>query len=173
MNQKVDEIVIKNLYSNKLNKALEAVEEIAQTGNSQYIPMLIDVLSQNENEEVSERIIKLLSEVKHTDSIEPLVKAIETEKYANIQEVLVRSCWENGLDYSNYLSTFVELLIYSEYMVAFEAFTLIENCEGKISETSAQEYLDRLRKALNSATNDRKTLLHHIIQFIPSLISNT
>ncbi|HKM92208.1 MAG TPA: HEAT repeat domain-containing protein [Prolixibacteraceae bacterium] len=173
MNQKTDEIIIKNLYSNKLNNALEAVEQIAQTGNSQYIPMLIDVLFQNENQEVSERIIKLLSEVKHTDTIEPIVKAIETEKYASIQEVLVRICWENGLDYSNYLSTFVELLIYSDYMVAFEAFTLIENCEGKISETSAREYIDRLQTALSSANKERKTLLEHIIQFIPSLTSNT
>jgi len=162
--------IIKKLYSNNIATTIQAIEEIAQSGNSGYIPMLVDVLYIHENDEVKMNIIKLLSEVKHSDAVVELVKAIENEKYKPLQEVLIRACWENGLDYSNYFTTFIDLLINGEYMVAFEAFTLIENSDVKLTATSTKEYLDRLRGALSQASDDRKILIHSIIQFLPSLI---
>lgn len=162
--------IIKKLYSNNPQKSIEAIDEIAANGNCSYLPMLIDTLLNNENIEIKHKITTLLSEIKHKDAVNELIKAIENPKYLPIQETLTRVCWENGLDYSPHLSTFVKLLINGEYMTAFEAFTVIENTEEKITEASMNEYLQQLRSALDNASDDRKTLLHGIIQFLPSLI---
>lgn len=167
---KINEKLVEHLYSNNTTLANQALNEIGETGNSHYIPMLIDVLHSHDDDEIREKVINILSEVKHTDAVPLLVKAIETDKYSNIKETLVRICWENGLDYTNYFSTFVDLLIHGEYMVAFEAFTVIENSEGHISEASAIEYMNRLKDSLSDTTEDRQTLIHGIIQFLPSLI---
>ena len=132
--------------------------------------MLIDTLNNNNNDDIQNKNVKLLSEIKHKDAVTELVKAIENDKYLKIQRSLISACWENGLDYTPYLSTFIQLLINGDYMTAFEAFTVIENSEGTLSETSMNEYLQQLRSALNNANDERKHLIHQIIQYLPSLL---
>ncbi|MGF7141110.1 HEAT repeat domain-containing protein [Roseimarinus sediminis] len=166
----VNDALISRLYSNTEAETLAAIDEIGQSGNSEYIPMLLDQLEKNDSSEVAQKIMRLLSEVKHTNAVPVLVSAIENAKSEEIKEQIVRACWENGLDYTNYLSTFINLLINGSYMLAFEAYTLIENTEGHLSETSAKAYIDQLKEALADASDDRKILLHSTIQFIPSLI---
>lgn len=158
------------LFSTNNSIVLETLDRISEMGNRLYLPILIDVLQINNDIEIKEKVIKILSEVKHNDSVPELIKAIETEKYRDIRETLIRICWENGLDYTNHLSTFMEVLIQGEYMEAFEAFTVIENSEGHISEVSSKEYISMLKAALPNVSDERQTLIHRIIQFIPSLI---
>ncbi|MBN2806054.1 MAG: HEAT repeat domain-containing protein [Prolixibacteraceae bacterium] len=168
--KKLNDLWLKNLYSTNEQEVLMSIERISESGNSEYLPALIDLLNTHKSTEVTKNIIQLLSSVKHTNAVPLLIKAIEDNKLLKIREHLVRSCWENGLDYSNYLYTFIDLLIHGDYMVAFEAYTVIESCEGNISKTSMHQYLDLLRDALASAGEERQTLIHHIIHFLPSLL---
>ena len=162
--------IVKKLYSNNLSSVNQALDEISQSGNSQYIPMLIDILHTHPHESVKSGVIKILSEIKHTNAVPELMKAIENPEYINLQETLIRICWENGLDFTNYFSTFIDLLIKGNYMIAFEAYTVIENSEGYLSSTSVHEYIDRLKEALTNVPEERTALIHSIIQFLPSLI---
>lgn len=171
MNQKkLDNSIVNKLFSLSEKQINEAVESISKDGNSDYIPSLVETLRTSQSTEIQQNIIRLLSEIKHKDAVPHLAKAIGDEKNKTIREVLIRSCWENGLDFSNYLYLFIDVLISGEYMEAFEAYTLLENTEGKISETSAREYIDQLKNSLNEVPEDRKTLIHAVIQYLPSLI---
>jgi hypothetical protein len=145
------------------------LEELSHIGHSQYIPSMIDLLNTSENEQIKMKIIKILLEIKHNDAVPFLIDAIENDNYSSIQETLVRSCWENGLNYSNHLSVFVNLLINGSYMTAFEAYTVIENTEYLISATSSEELLNQLNNALKESKPDRKVLLEYIIGFLPSI----
>lgn len=166
----INETIIKKLYSNSATLAISAIEEISQSGNSHYIPMLIDTLNNNTDPYIQKKIHILLCEIKHNDAVNELVKAIENKKYSNIQQTLISACWENGLDYTPYLSTFIKLLINGDYMTAFEAFTVIENSEGTLSEKSMNEHLKQLRSALEKIEDERKHLIHQIIQYLPTLL---
>jgi hypothetical protein len=169
-NKKVKNNIIQELYANDSTKINHALDEIKQNGNSNYIPLLIDLLHKNEDQVIVDKILKILSEIKHTDAVPELIKAIENEKYASIQEMLVRICWENGLDFTNHFSTFIDILINGDYMTAFEAFTVIENSKGEISSTSADEYISTLSERINDVPADRATLINHTIEFIPTLV---
>lgn len=169
-NNKLNDSLLKKLYSENIADTNEALDTLAHSGNSEYIPSIIDIYSKNSENETGAKAYKILSEIKHTDAVPILIKNLEDPKYKSIQEPLIRICWENGLDFTNYLSTFVKLLINGDYMTSFEAYTLIENTEGKLSHTSLHELLDQLKAALDSASDERQTLIHHIIQFLPSLV---
>jgi len=82
---------------------------------------------------------------------------------------LVSSCWENGLDYSLYLSLFIDLLIESELIVAFEAYTVILNMSSKIDQTIIDKEIDRLEKALPKTTEEKRALFLDVIDFLPSI----
>jgi hypothetical protein len=66
-------------------------------------------------------------------SVPIIVEAIMNKEYSSIQEMLLRACWENGLDYSKYLPTFVNCYSWKFYE-CIEAFTVIENMEQAIDE---------------------------------------
>lgn len=169
--KKLNDNIIKKLYSSSNTDTIQALNEISEQGNSAYIPSLVDILRTNQENEIGDKTYKILSEIKHTDAVPALVKAIEESKNDPVQEALIRVCWENGLDFTNYFSTFIDLLINGEYMVAFEAYTVIDSSEGKISKTSLDEYLNTLKEAISNVAEDRQTLIHHTIQFLPSLLN--
>jgi ribosomal protein S7 len=168
---KTNEKHIKNLYSTNSSIVADTLAKIKESGNSSYIPVLIDLLHNTREEQTSSSILDILSEIKHADAVPFMVEAIENDKYSKIHEMLIRCCWENGLDYSNHLSVFVSHLISGSYMTAFEAYTVIENTETKISETSAKQMIDQLQNALNNNTPaDRKTLIDAIIKHLQFIV---
>jgi hypothetical protein len=167
---KTEEQHINNLLSYNPQLVIATLEEIKFSGNSKLLPFLIELLHVSKNEEVKTQVYNILAELKHSDSIPLLIEAIQNGKYKNEQEMLIRSCWENGLDFTPFISVFVELVIKGDYMTAFEAFTVIENLEGNITNELSAYLLSMLKHGLDGAVNERKVLIFELIQFIPKLI---
>jgi nicotinate-nucleotide pyrophosphorylase len=111
----------------------------------------------------------LFANLKESDAIPLIVEAIQNQKYAPELKELVASCWENGLDYSNYLTLFVDLLIDSDFLVAFEAYTVIVNMTAKIDQAKIDVEIDRLEEAMKTASDQKKALMLDVIDFLPSI----
>jgi hypothetical protein len=124
--------------------------------------------SQN-NEEIENEIIKLLSEIKAKDAPEEFVIALQNERYAPLKEILLGCCWQNGLDFSPYLKVFSDIFLENDYMVAFEAYTVIQNTEEKISTDDAKAITLKLQKAIPLVTDDRKILINDILDYLPTI----
>ncbi|MCL3779217.1 HEAT repeat domain-containing protein [Prolixibacteraceae bacterium JC049] len=170
MTNKLNEEWIKGLHSSNPQAVLNAIEQIAEKGNSSYFPELVQVLQSNTDEAVQLRITKLLCEIKHKDIIPYLVEAIQNESLTDVREKLVASCWENGLDFCPHISVFVDIVINSgDYMVALEAFTVVENMEGNISEIDKKAEVQKVQAAIATATDDRKPFLEALISIIPNI----
>jgi len=166
---KIEEQYINNLLSSNQQLQTETIEEIRISGSSKLLPFLIELLHVSKNKDIKMQVYGILSELKHSDSIPIMMDAILNEKYKTEQEMLIRSCWENGLDFTPYISVFVEIVIYGDYMTAFEAFTVIENLEGTISGEEVKKLISYLQNGLSHALNERKVLIQELIQFIPKL----
>jgi hypothetical protein len=98
-----------------------------------------------------------------------IIEAIQNQKYAPELKELVSSCWENGLNYSNYLSLFIDLLIENDLEVAFEAYTVIMNNEHKIDQEIIDKEVERLEKALPAMSETKRQLMLDVIDFLPSI----
>jgi hypothetical protein len=166
---KKEEQYINNLLSSDQQIIIETLEEIKFSGSSKLLPFLIELLHETKNEIIKKQVYKILSELKHSDCIPIMIEAIQNEKYIPEQEMLIRSCWENGLDFTPYISIFIKQVIHGNYMTAFEAFTVIENLEGHISDEKAEKILLELEEGLLDAFKERKVLIQDLIQFIPKL----
>ncbi|GET31757.1 hypothetical protein PbJCM13498_06200 [Prolixibacter bellariivorans] len=161
--------ILTNLQSEDSLMVIETIKELRETGNSSYIPVLIELLHSTDNPEIRQKIIRLLAELKYSDAIPRIVEAIQDKKYASELKELVSVCWENGLDFSQYLSLFVDLVIESEFMVAFEAFTVIENMVGKIDDSYKNEQVEKIKAAKENATTEKMSLLEDLERIIPEI----
>jgi hypothetical protein len=149
---------------------LQAIEEIRETGSSSQFSGLMELLHETVNQDVKTNILTLFSELKSTDTVPLLIEAIQNKKYADELKDLLTCCWQNGLNYNPYLPLFIDLLINEEFLVAFEAFTVIESMYGIIEEAIVSEQLDKISKSIPLVNEQKKYLLNelsNIIQNIP------
>lgn len=161
--------ILNRLQSADALKVIETLEELRFSGKSADIPFLIELLHLTPNPEIKSKITSLFANLKESDAIPLIIEAIQNQKYAPELKELVASCWENGLDYSNYLTLFVDLLIDSEFLVAFEAYTVIVNMTAKIDQAKIDAETDRLEQAIQTASDQKKALILDVIDFLPSI----
>lgn len=161
--------IVKELHSADPVKVMEAIEALRVAGKTSDIPLLLDLLHQSSNPEVKAKIFALLANLKDADTIPLIIEAIRNEKYASELKKLVSCCWENGLDYTPYLSVFVDLMIESDFLVAFEAYTVITNMVTTIDQIKLDTEIEKLDKSLHSTSDEKKVLLLEVIDFLPSI----
>ncbi|MGE5394229.1 MAG: HEAT repeat domain-containing protein [Candidatus Saccharibacteria bacterium] len=161
--------ILKGLNSANPDIVLDAIDALRASGKTSDIPVLLDLLLQSRNPEVKAKITGLFANLKEKETIPMLVNAIQDQKYEEVQKQLVSSCWENGLDYTPYLPVFIDLLIEKDFLVAFEAYTVITNMEKAIDQRLIDVEIEKLDKAMHHTTSEKKSLMLDVIDFLPSI----
>jgi HEAT repeat protein len=161
--------ILKGLNSANPDIVLDAIDALRASGKTSDIPVLLELLLQSHNPEVKTKITGLFANLKDQETIPMLVNAIQDQKYEAVQKQLISSCWENGLDYTPYLPVFVNLLIEKDFIIAFEAYTVITNMEKAIDQRLIDVEIEKLDKALHTTTPEKKSLMLDVIDFLPSI----
>ncbi|HLN74342.1 MAG TPA: HEAT repeat domain-containing protein [Prolixibacteraceae bacterium] len=161
--------ILKGLNATNPDIVLDAIDALRALGKTSDIPVLLDLLLKSRNADVKARITGLFSNLKDKETIPMLVNAIQDKKYEEVLQQLVSSCWENGLDYTPYLPVFVDLLIEKDFIIAFEAYTVITNMEKAIDQRLLDVEIEKLDKAMHSTTSEKKALMLDVIDFLPSI----
>ena len=158
--------ILTNLKSTDTQSLLETIGQIRKAGNSLVLGELIELLHQTEVVEIKKSILNLLSELKDKPSAHALINAIKSEKYVNERAELIACCWQNGLNYNEYLPFFIDLVINEEFLIAFEAFTVIENMTGRIEDVIIDNEVIKLNEALVNSSEQKAYLLNGLLAII-------
>ena len=161
--------VLKGLHSADPDKVLVTLEAMRAVGKSSDIPILVELLQTSQEKEVKSKITSLFANLKEKNSIPYIIEAIKNEHYAPELRQLVSCCWENGLDYTKYLSLFVDLLIEKDFVVAFEACTVITNMTETIDQARIDAEIEKLDQAMKTTVEEKKVLMLDVIDFLPSI----
>jgi len=166
---KISQDTITNLQSSNAELVNETINQLSESGNSAYLPFLFELLHSTSNDEIKRRIARLLAELKHSDAIPLIIEAIKNKAYTKELQYLVSACWENGMDYSEHLSLFIDLMIQHEFMIAFEAHTVITNMTGKISAATCEQESTKIKNALAQVSEENRQMLEEVLEFLPLL----
>jgi hypothetical protein len=91
-------------------------------------------ISRAESEEIFQKL-------KDSGAAQLLVGAIRKAERTDEKRKLTAACWESGLDFSNDFLFFVELATSDDFQLSMEALTVVENCEGTITNETLQKAL--------------------------------
>ena len=150
------------LNSEDVEIVKDALEKISETGNRFYLPLLFDLLNTMPEHDVEVEIIKLIGSVKNKESVNTFMRAVEDEKYKPIRQKLIAACWQNGLDFSNFIPVFIEIVINDDWETAFEAFTLIDNLEYLPGEEIINIARLKIKEAFPAANEQKRYFLTEI-----------
>ena len=161
--EKIDPIIEENLFSTQTEVVISAINLVKEKGNKLYIPILLDLLNSKPGKEITDEINKLLSTVKDKETTVSFIQAIENEKYKSIRQLILTVCWQNGLDFSNYLPVFVAVIINEDWENAFEAFTIIDNLEFLPEQEIIEQSINKIEAAMESATEQKAYFLQEVL----------
>ncbi|MDY6799696.1 MAG: hypothetical protein SVU94_00570 [Bacteroidota bacterium] len=157
--------LIKSLQSSRTEIVLNTLEFIATEGNKELLSEIITLLHQTNNKKIQEEIIKILENLKDQKSVPILIEAINNKKYNHELSILVSACWKNGLNYEDYVETFVNVFIDKDFQMAFDAFTVIDNMYN-IKESNANRCLIKLDNAIENISSDKRALFNELTDII-------
>ncbi len=160
--ENINEKLRQALNSEEIEVVKDALEKISETGNRFYLPLLFDLLNTMPEHEVEVEIIKLIGSVKNKDSVNTFMRAVEDEKYTSIRKKLIAACWQNGLDFSNFIPVFIDIIIHDDWETAFEAFTLIDNLEYLPGEEIINITKLNIKEAFPAANEQKRYFLTEI-----------
>ena len=158
--------ILTNLQSTDPEFVLETIEKIRESGNRFIMEGLFELLHVTLYPEIKKSILNLLSDLKYKESIPLLISAITNERYKKEQKELVACCWQNGLNYNDFLPVFIDLVIQESFLTAFEAFTVIENMFGNIPDEVINQEIIKIEKSLLNASEEKAYLLKGLLTII-------
>ncbi|MCT4673796.1 MAG: hypothetical protein N4A37_11210 [Prolixibacteraceae bacterium] len=161
--------IVALLQSGHEERIAEAVAMLRENGDSSFLPEVIFVLNDSKDPLTIRSILGLLADIKHTNAIPYIIDGIKHATNQEVQRSLVSICWENGMDFCPYISLFVDLVLQKDFIVAFEAFTVIENMEGIVDDKEKERLVTLIESQLPDATSEREGMLLDLIQIIPNI----
>ncbi len=159
-------LLSKSLKSNDINEVLFALNQIRVSGDPKIIFNMLDLFISNPPIEISKAIIDLLNEIKNQSVTDIIVKALDEERFIPIRKELIASCWSSGLDYSLHLNFFVDIFISSDFIIAFEAFTLIETFDNQYTKEFINPIRDKLKRNMANMQDPKKSLMIELVHLL-------
>lgn len=165
--------IIKKLNSDNPIIIKETLIELREKGNSEYIPLLLDILLRHNDSNTGTTIKAFISDIKDSSIKNILIDCIKNEKFNSIKKDLLTICWESRFDFSDNLDIFVDCIINDDFMTAFEALTVIENLGTNIPVEIKNKQVDKLKNAILKVDETKKHLIHDAIHIIPNITDAT
>jgi len=164
--QKLDQKIQKKLFSANQNQTLSALNDLKNEGNKLYLPVLFDLLLSNPEEEVKKEIVKILGTIKMKDTVPVFAHALEQEKYKPIRKIVLTACWQNGLDFKDYLPLLINIIAEEDWQTGFEAFTIIENMKNLPEQEIIDESVQIIDSAVKNSDQKKSYFLQEILMII-------
>jgi hypothetical protein len=147
---------------------------------------VIEAVKALRDEEAFEGAIALLASFYDQCTEKPLLKTIEgffndvKDKAAraevineirkpwkhNTISMLVASCWQSGLDYSDYLADFVRTFLKADYATSIECMTVIEESVQNSTRAGKDEIINIILESPQAFMNEKNVLVHELMAIL-------
>lgn len=158
---------IENSLANGGKDAVLAVlEKIREVGVPKLLPALVKVYKTCGDDDVKMAIFNLLSDASQQELVDVMADVILNEEDANVKQMLVTSCWYSKVDYLSHLEIFVDLVVESQFELAFEAFTVIENRQGSVTAERRAELINYIEGKMDSVVDGNESLAESLVEIV-------
>ena len=165
-------IVTRNLISMNDEQVISLIQEFRENGELFIVEPLIEMLYSKRGQALKNSILDFIRDIKNQVAVIIITHSIQkyiSDKYTT---GLVSACWQSSLDFSEELPLFFDILFSGDYQTAFEAFTVIENSIGNVSQENINLYIATIESKLKIAPIEKQTLLTEMIVMLESFKRN-
>lgn len=172
MTQKEDLTRAQELNINKMlstvgdKEVISMLISLAQYERPFYIETLLQMLTEDRSQTVKREITEFISSIKLPQVVEPMATFISNHYKTLDVSLIITASWQSALDFSQHLAPYFEVFISEDYLVAFEAFTVIENNINGLSEQHLMRYKEMVYNALPKCDETKQRLVTELMELI-------
>jgi hypothetical protein len=115
---------------------------------------------------IKDLIRSFLNDIKEPEAREEVVTEAKKGFKHETTSMLVSSCWQSGMDYSEFAADFANIFITGDYITALECFTVIEESAGSIQISKKNEIILFLEKNKPKSSVEKASLLQAMITIL-------
>jgi predicted DNA-binding protein len=127
------------------------------------ISLLSSFYDKSEDNLIRKAIEGFMNDLKDQSVCKEIIKEIRKPfKQATIS-MLVSSCWQSGLDYSEYSADMAEVFLRSDYVTALECLTVIEDSVHELSLAKRNEIINIILGSPLQPSDEKAGLTHELL----------
>ena len=130
------------------------------------IGLLVPFYDRSEEKIIRKTIEDFFNDIKDRSARIEVISEIRKPWKANTISMLVASCWQSGLDYSDFLNDMARTFLKGDYNTAIECMTVIEESVVNISRERKDEIIKIIMENPQAFMNEKNVLVHELIAIL-------
>jgi predicted DNA-binding protein len=122
------------------------------------VGLLTSYYDRTDDFSVRKAIEKFMNDLKDQSVSPEIINEIRKQWKADTISMLVSSCWQSGLDYSEFSRDLAEVFLRGDYITAIECLTVLEESISKLSREIKDEIIKTI-EGCPASTSDGKISL--------------
>jgi hypothetical protein len=130
------------------------------------ISLLTSFYDKTDDPSVRKTIEGFMNDLKDQSVSREIMTEIQKPFKQTTISMLISSCWQSGLDYSEYSSDLAEVFLRSDYVTALECMTVIEESAHELSSAKRKAIIKIIEEYPVDASNEKKGLTNELVTIL-------
>lgn len=130
------------------------------------LALLVSYYDKSEDNLVRKTIEDFMNDLKEQSACKEIITEIRKPLKQETISMLVASCWQSGLDYSEYSTDLVEVFLRSDYVTALECLTVIEESVHELNLEKRNELIRIIGESHLQGSNEKTGLTRELIEIL-------
>jgi hypothetical protein len=127
------------------------------------IGLLIAFYDKTEDFSIKKTITGFMNDLKDQTVCKEVIEEIRKHWKSDTISMLVSSCWQSGLNYSDFSLDLAKVFLKEDFITAIECLTVIEESVNELSKARKDEMIKMLEESPVSQINEKKELTRELI----------
>ena len=133
------------------------------------IGLLTECYDNSKNIPIRKSVERFMNDLKDQSATAEIIKEVRKPWKDDTISMLISSCWQSGLNYSDYLFDFVEVFLKGDYVTAIECLTVIEEYAHEITPEKIKEIIKYISESKHPFQDEKKALKLEMITILNRL----
>lgn len=111
-------------------------------------------------------ITSFFNDMKEKSARAEVVDALSAVSNQFSRTMLASSCWQSGLDYSEYAVALADAFMAGDYMTSLECFTVLETCSASINDRDRAGIITNLEREIPGYDIQKQRLANELITML-------
>ena len=147
-----------------INEAIELLRQEKPFEGA--ISLLTAFYDKTDDFSVRKSIAGFMNDLKDQSATKEVIEQIRKKWKSGTISMLVSSCWQSGLNYSEYSIDLVRIFLEGDYVTAIECLTVIEESAHELSVSGKKEIIKILEESPVTQITEKQTLTLELISIL-------
>jgi hypothetical protein len=130
------------------------------------IRLLTELFDKTDDVNIKDLIRTFMNDIKESGIRSEVIKEINKSYKAETAGMLVSSCWQSGLDYSEFAPDLLKIFLKGDYLVSLECLTVIEESIINLSRKNKDDMIKYLNNNMNNKVGEKSALINELISLL-------